>query len=815
MRFTYISIILLFFLSLSIHAQQLPEATATYTNTPPRIDGQLNDDTWITSQSIEQFAQYTPNYHQSPTQRTSVKIVYDNHAIYIAAQMHDTAPDSILKQLGNRDDGLNADYFGIRFDTYNNQQDCYTFEVFASGVQKDWRLQDWSYNGVWRSATQITDQGWNVEIKIPFSAFRFPPLKIQEWGMQMYRSIRRNREFDQWALEEKGASNSLNYWGKLKGIHNITPPLRLALIPYLSAGANHLDDKDATTNDLSSAYGGGMDVRYGVNESYTLDVTLLPDFSQVKSDNPVKNLSAFETVHGENREFFRTSVSMFHKGGLFYSRRIGQKPRHHDAISDSLQNGDEITDNPSNSRLINAFKISGRNENGLAIGTLNAITANTWSVITDSIGTKRKILTEPASNYNITIIDKALKNNSSIYLINTNVSRAKHYGMANVTGSGASFCDHSHNYRFSATGVLSQRVNNTPETDQPTNHLDLGYRYNLSLQKIKGNFHFNLYRNLNDEKYNINDLGINHTNNFINNGINLSYDFYEPIWIFRNFRSSISLDQRLNFITRKNLNTTFNYNGGGTFDNYISFWYSFQQALDKRYDYYEPRTDGRYILKPSYASGNMGFSSDYRRPLAVDCSFSLTQDDADAKNYGVAINPVIRISDKLSFNHRIYFGEQINNRGYIDNDTTAIIFGQRDITTLENSFSSRYMVRNNLSLSIWMRHYWYQGTYNEYFDLKNDGELAENNHYPGKDNFNFNSFNLDLVLGWQFAPGSSMNLMWKNSLQNEDNTIINNLIDDIEHTFTIPQKNNISFRFLYYLDYQQLQKHKKSTSISA
>jgi hypothetical protein len=253
-------------------------ASATRIETPPRVDGILNDPCWLMSQPIIDFEQFLPLFNTPPGYITEVKIVYDDQAVYIGAFMNDPYPDSIPMQLGNRDDeNMNVDFFGIEFDTYNNQLDGYTFIVTSAGVQIDSRETDDTYDAVWWSEVKVTSEGWYAEMKIPYSAIRFPKLDRQQWGMQIMRYLRRYRELDFWALEKQGAGNDLVYWGLLEGIEQIEPPVRLSISPYLGYAVEHFPDPNY--KDITSAFVSGMDLKYGLSESHTLDMTLLPDFS--------------------------------------------------------------------------------------------------------------------------------------------------------------------------------------------------------------------------------------------------------------------------------------------------------------------------------------------------------------------------------------------------------------------------------------------------------------------------------------------------------------------------------------------------------
>lgn len=766
----------------------------------PDIDGNLNDRAWERAQVVSDFKQYSPDYGNIPRQKTEVRIVYDNRAVYIGAIMYDSAPDSILRQLGTRDAGLNADYFGIAFDTYNNQQDAYVFEVSASGVQRDYRHSDGTYDGVWESAVKITDFGWVVEMRIPYSALRFPGITCQTWGLQIWRNVRRHRELNQWAIEEKKGGNNKIYWGQLRGICDVNPPLQLALTPYLSLMGQHYDAGAAGVNNYFHSFSGGMDLKYGINESYTFDMTLMPDFSQVPSDNVVKNLSAFETVHGEERPFFKESVDLFRRGDLLYSRRIGARPMMYNRVSGEMDEGEILVSNPSLTRLVNAFKVSGRSPQGTALGVMNAITANTYAVIEDVAGEKRNFLTQPLTNYNILVVDQALKNNSSFYLSNSNVMREGSFRDANATAAGVNIASPDNRYMLHSSGVLSQLFIPGSESD------NTGYKYNVSVRKTKGNFLFNLGKWAIDNDFNINDLGLSQTRNESQDFLDLNYNIYEPFWSFRDFRSRFAVRHNTRHNTGQTTSVYLELSQSGTLTNYLHFWNGiYAQAMD-RFDYYEAREAGRFYVRPRSHGGWLGASSDYRKPLAFDVQFNYgVIPDNNFQEFRTHLRPVIRMNDHFSFDHSFRLAYQLNDIGYSGRDSlSAIVFGRRDITTVENVFSSNYVIVNDVSLSFRLRQYWSRGEYDRFFVLREDGRLGNDANFDQNKDFNFNSLNVDLVFTWLFAPGSSLNLVWKNAILNESQEVVNSYFENMGRVLESPQFNSISLKLLYYIDYQQI-----------
>jgi hypothetical protein len=772
---------------------------------PPRIDGYDEDSAWSKIPFINDFRQTEPYFDTPATFGTGVKIAYDNHAIYVLAQMQDPHPDSILRQLGLRDqENLNADIFTIEFDTYNNQLDAYTFQVTASGVQLDSRESDETYDAVWDSKVVITRSGWNAELKIPYSALRFPKTYEQVWGMEISRNIRRYRESNQWAPEKPDATNDLPYWGVLSGIHSVDPPVRLSATPYLLLQAEHLADT-ASARDISTSIGGGMDIKYGINQGFTLDMSLLPDFSQVQSDNKVKNLSAFETVYDEQRPFFKEAVDLFRKGDLFYSRRIGKTPAFYYSLTDSLNEGEHIDRNPVQQRLINATKVSGRSSSGLAIGFLNALTANTWGTLSDQMGNKRKVLTDPMTNYNLLVVDQALKYNSEAYITNTCVIRSKDYRDANVTAAGISLNNRTNTYQLNLSGGLSQVASINPESGE--REKTIGYKYAAALLKTKGNFRFSLGRSTLNDTYDANDMGLTLYNNYNNNLGSVSYNLYQPFWILLNMGNTLNLTIEENFTTHKIQMATLQYKGFVTTRKYLTLWTDAGYLFLETYDYYEPRSPGRYYIAPKTAWGKLGFSSDYRRIFALDGIIDMYYSGNEGpKGYSLVLAPIFRMSDHFQFTLSGSYKRDLDNFGYAGQSAGQIYFGKRAVNTYENSISGKYLFINNLSLSLNLRHYLSMGTYSQFYLLGNDGLLTPDDSYTGKHDFTFSSFNIDMVFSWIFAPGSSMNLVWKNSIESDKNTVSGSYFRNLDGTFSQAGLNNISFKILYYFDYQYFKK---------
>ncbi len=776
----------------------------------PRIDGFFSLDEWEGASVLTGFRQLEPVSNADPSFETNVYILYDDQGIYLAARLFDPSPDSIACQLGQRDNGnLNADYFSIAFDTYDNQQDAFFFMVSASGVQADQRFQDPTYDAVWKSAVRINEEGWLAEIYIPYSALRFPKLATQTWGFQATRTIRRYREDNVWALEEKGALNPLIYWGKLTDFNDLQPPLRLTLTPYISTTLQHKNNELPDDEEWSMAYNGGLDLKYGINESFTVDMILLPDFSQVQSDKIQKNLTAYELIYDEKRTFFNEGTDLFQKGDLFYSRRIGRTPLLYYSVYDSLQPGENVSNNPVAARLLNAVKFSGRTSGGLGIGIFNALTGNTWATIKDSTGKTRTILSDPVTNYNIVVLDQALPNNSSVYLINTNVSRPGSWDHSNVTGTGVSLSNKTKTYKLNASIAVSKWFPATGEKIFTYGKQEIGENYAISFLKTRGKFQFSVYYSILDKDFNINDLGINRTRNKTNRGFYTSYRIYEPFAIFRNFSQSFGVDQTRTFDSKKNMDTEFSYKGNTTFNNYFTIWWGTEVSPFDRYDFYEPRVANRYFLKPGYWSANFGFSSDYRKKFALDGSIDYSRDFNQMEWGWIELSPIYRVNNRLHLSFESGYGFNPGDLGYIGHSPQIIYFGHRDVTTFENTLAGNYMISRLISVQLMGRHFWQQGEYSGFYQLNDDGNLIQDHELIYDANFNYNYFSIDFMLGWEFAPGSMLSIVWKNTIQTEDKNYSINFKDNFNAMIKGPQLNMFSLKAIYHLDYNEFVKREK------
>jgi hypothetical protein len=340
-----------------------------------------------------------------------------------------------------------------------------------------------------------------------------------------------------------------------------------------------------------------MDLKYGINESFTLDMTLIPDFGQVQSDDQVLNLSPYEVRYSERRQFFTEGTELFNRGGLFYSRRVGSTPVNYYSAGEN----EEILENPAQTKLINAFKVSGRNHKKLGIGVFNAITEKTEAVYLDSNGAKQNFVTQPLTNYNIVVFDQSLKNNSFVSFINTNMS-FKDYS-ANVTGLVFNFLDKKNTYGINGNFIANQKYYKTAKND-------FGHSYYIDIGKKSGNFLFNVFHVLETDNYDINDMGYLQANNDFNFGGAIEYNIYVPFWKVLNWYNKLKFNHGGFYNPRVFTMFNMQYSTRTTLKNFLSLGMNVSGSPVKGHDYFETRVQGRKFKTPEYVNFDFWLSPD-------------------------------------------------------------------------------------------------------------------------------------------------------------------------------------------------------------
>ncbi len=771
-----------------------------FTSDKITIDGKFDEEVWKTGEICKDFISFDPdNGNPEPeNSKTQVKVVYDDNAIYIAATMYDD-PTKIMKEFALRDNFGTADFFGVFINGFNDGQQDFRFFVTPANTQLDRQASevddnndDFSWDAIWESKALITDKGWQVEMKLPYAALRFSPAQKQTWSLNFMREIRRNRQKYTWNFIDKAKGTFIQQAGILEGIENIKTPTRLFFLPYTSYYVN-ADAENKTKGTIK----GGMDIKYGINDAFTLDSQLIPDFGQTVLDQRIQNLGPFEQQFNENRSFFTEGTDLFNKGNLFYSRRIGGRPTRN-AVFD--KNSEIKTESPSTVGLINATKISGRTKGGLGIGFLNALTEDTYAIIQNkNNGTTRKELIEPLSNFNVLVFDQRFRKNSSVSFINTNVTRNGDFRDANVSALVWDLKTKANTYGLSGNTTYSY-VNN--------GDIKRGFRGFLEFNKISGKYRFGVGTDLYTKDYEINDLGINFLNNYYTVYGNFKYRILQPTKMFNSLNFRINSYNEFNIETHKPQTNQFNINFNVTDKGNNFYGIGINPSPLDVYDYYSPRTDGRFVIQPSQVGGWIFVSTNFNKKFAFDFNpyFNLTSQKSRS-GFGILFEPRYRFSDKFSLIYRFNYGQDKNDKGYTTDIGDEIIFARRDNLQFTNSISGKYSINSQMNINLLARHYWSYSENFDFYSLNQNGGL-DNYYKPvsGQDQ-DFSTWNFDLSYVWWFAPGSQLSLLYRNNATNEFTEL-----DKINKNGSANFKNllnnqvlsnSFSISLRYFIDYNQ------------
>jgi hypothetical protein len=402
------------------------------------VDGRLDEEAWDRAPVFDAFLQRDPDQGEPATEPTELRILYDDHALYVGARLHDDEPDRIVRQLSRRDEVADADAFSIVLDPYHDHRTGVLFEVSAAGVQRDAAIYDDNFaddtwDAVWESAVTVDGGGWTVEMRVPFSQLRFPTTPGHTWGVNARRFVHRKNEETWLELVPKNETGLASRMAHLEGIADVKPGKHIELLPYVSGRAEYIapDRPGDPFNDGSRFFGdAGLDFKYGLGTNMALVGAINPDFGQVEVDPAVVNLSAFETFFEEKRPFFTEGAQIFANFGrsgasrywsfyhpeplIFYSRRIGREPQGAATAA--------FVDAPAATTILGAAKLTGRTAGGWTVGVVEAVTGREHARLSDGLSRGRAEV-EPLTNYLVGRVQGELGRRAAVGFIGTAVNR--------------------------------------------------------------------------------------------------------------------------------------------------------------------------------------------------------------------------------------------------------------------------------------------------------------------------------------------------------------------------------------------------------
>ena len=401
---------------MAAHNVPVPTAFAERRASPVTLDGKLDEAAWQNAKPITDFTQLDPDEGKPASQRTEVRFLFDDDALYVGAKMFDSnGPNGVMTRLVRRDASFDSDYFQIVIDGYHDHLSRAFFEVNPSGSKSDYigigtSCCDPSWDPIWEAATRIDPDGWTAEIRIPYSQLRFSRSPDQVWGLEVRRFIKRRDEEDDWSFWHKNEAGGPSRFGHLVGLRIPKASSRVELMPYVSAKSSSIASLAGTPFDTKGTPkpNAGLDLRDRVTSNLTLNATINPDFGQVEVDPAVLNLSAFETFFPEKRPFFVEGAQVFNFGNFncnfcsnvegmsaFYSRRVGRAP----TGAGLAFNNYAFADVPDATTILGAAKLTGRTAAGYTVGLLNALTGRATARVEAASGVRGTQVVEPLADY--------------------------------------------------------------------------------------------------------------------------------------------------------------------------------------------------------------------------------------------------------------------------------------------------------------------------------------------------------------------------------------------------------------------------------
>ncbi len=813
---------------------------------PIKLDGRLTEKIWRSIPPTDHFVQQDPLENALPSEKTLVRVTYNRHFLYVGIRALDSHPEQIVGQLTRRDENSSSDWLAVLIDSYHDFQTAFYFGLNAAGVRQDKLItndgdtEDLNWNPVWKGAVSRDEKGWSAEFQIPFSQIRFSSRDKPVWGFQVCRKIQRLNEIDYWAPEPKDAAGIVSNFGELRGLRAIPSPKKLELLPYglISEKVTGHNSANPFSNGNTFSGNGGLDVKYGLSSNLTLNATVNPDFGQVEADPSELNLTAYETYFEEKRPFFVEGKNIFDENlalsgnsayseNLFYSRRIGGAPHYRP----SSVSADSIS-LPEQTRILGAAKITGKTAGGWSVGVLDAVTAEEKATVQEKTFRHREIV-EPLTNYGVARIMRDFRNgrtslggivtnvyrnipNSTFYFLNTQATTYgldlwHRWGRDTYAVKFSLFGSYLSGHKEALQRIQRSSAHYFQRPDAKHVHFDPNRTHLSGLASVffvgkiaQGHWRGGVGYVTRTPGFEANDIGYMRTADFLTAFYWSGFIQYTPGPIFRNYS-----------ITH-NLWTTLNYGGerkvlGANLSSHFRFLNYWEGYL--RLDRYSRTLDfaalrgGPALLKPPKTLLWFGFSSDKRKTVSFTFDGSIQRSDKISWNAQWEPGIFVRPSGRLNFSFSIGYYPNLNDLQYFSGNTnaggqTVYQLARLHQRTVALTTRINYTLTPNLSIQFYGQPYISSGWYSDFKEVVRPRAARYEARFAPLDraslpHFHFRQFRSNLVLRWEYLPGSTLFLVWsqgRTGFSTEQNL-------DLNHDFAALFKDRGEQIFLLKLNY--------------
>lgn len=831
----------------------------------PVVDGFLDEEAWARAPMASDFVQMEPAEGEAATEQTVVRVLYGADAIFVAVRAWDSQPDSIAAQLTRRDQESYSDGVHVLIDSFFDRRTAFHFGVNPAGVKRDtYRFDDTqednTWDAVWDVATQVDAEGWTAEFRIPLSQLRFGDHEDQTWGINFAREVARKNEMSTWVPLRRGDAAVVSKFGELRGLSGLGSPRRIELKPFSLARLGRApEDLGNPFYETTDFYGSaGVDLKYGVHNDLTLDVTINPDFGQVEADPAQVNLTAFETYYPEQRPFFIEGAGIYNFGlgvgggdlgseTLFYSRRIGRPPQGY-----ANPQGGSV-DTPDLTTILGAWKLSGKTQSGWSIGLLHSVTAEENAKIAPKEGFESEQPVEPFSNYAVARIQRDFRDGrSAVGLIGTLTDRdnqvADQLHLRSGAYSGGFDLRHrfGENDRFQINSfILGSYVEGSEEailrtqrapsryyqrpdaahTDYDPSRTSLaGWAAKFDFAKVGGNWNWGSLSSAKTPGFEVNDLGFQREADLILQVFYGGYNRFTPSDHLRRWNVNSSAWQAWNF-GGDQLGQGFDLGGSLTFHNY----WGGNAGLNQEFETFSDGAlrGGPLIRREARTNGRFGFFSDSRKAVQLRGNLGLSRSaESGSKSYTASLNLEWRPSGRANISAGPFFSQAVNDFQWVQrvwSGSEHYVFGRIDQETVGMTGRVDFTFTPDLSLQLYAQPFVSAGQYTDFkqvvtprahgyedriqrlapsesggrywVDLNGDDQL-ESFRDP---DFNWQQFRSTLVLRWEFRPGSQLFLVWSQGRNHSTDDGILRVGGDLGNLFGEASENVLMLKVSYWI----------------
>jgi hypothetical protein len=739
----------------------------------PVIDGRLDDPAWRAAPVHRGFVQRQPAEGVRATEDTEVRIVYDDHALYVSFFCRDRQAALIEPRLGRRDSLPQSDWVSIAIDPYFDRKSAFLFQINNAGVQADAAIadggdDDYAWDAVWDGAVRLQPDGWSAELRIPFSTLRFPN-GTQRWGVHVRRYLNRRQELSEWHLISSASTAYVGNFEVLAGLKDVRPGLSLMLLPYglLQWNPSYATDNLSPRRTLTP--NAGLDLKYAITGQLTLDATINPDFGQVEIDPDVINLSAIETFYPEKRPFFTEGAEIFKTPlMLLHTRRIGAPPPS-PSPADAAGTVTAVDELP---RMYAAARVTGRVGPGTSLGLLSALVGPTEATEQDP-GGRNHYTASPLSHFGAFRLRQQLGGPSSVGVLVTMVQRtsprdglptsptADHYVASvdlDLRGTGP----------YSATAQVAASSNTCDETRQAERLSCVPVGGYVRAGRTSGEY----FRTWIEGKFlapdfSYNDAGYQSVRDIY--GLMAYAEWRTP----RPWRATESTDNVL--YTYSNWNQEGYHTAVGV--GHTGYW-KWRSLWDTNYDFgidfprFDP-LETRYGRIPYHRSYSPWFwiaqGTNASRPVSGRVEFLVIEESGE---YEFRSGPTLTVlaGSRLQLQLGVSWRGMRNKWRWIEtlpiDRLDHFVFNRIDYNSLDTNLRLTATVLKDFTAQLYMQLLHGAGSYPKdgYRELTDPFTLAPLTFTFGSDaDFSHTSFLANLVLRWEFRPLSTVFLVWTHS----------------------------------------------------